>query len=306
MLGLSLCLFLALDDEGFRILLFDRSGLYPVRDFERSLSRALKQGVQAKPKTSPPVVEIPFVERYYLPMLTYRRCALEGFAVSIGSDNAPSRLLTRAVLSLGGRIGPHGGLRCSLSDDGFLLSVEQDGCRLDDWHSKALLLKYLIRGRVALPASSPEALRDLCRERCLIYTHCPSGQEEAEARAASVWHPELRHGAAAALELIGLLTVSGRSLRELSRHLPHFATRTADVLTERAGRLGILPFLGDPDGDGIVAGYARGNVRVIASRTGFRLMAEAVSGEYAEEILELSEKEINRLLKEGAKKAPPR
>ena len=46
----------------------------------------------------------------------------------------------------------------------------------------------------------------------------------------------------------------------------------------------------------MVATYAHGSVRVIPSRRGFRLMSEAVSGEYAEEILTLSEKEIKRLL----------
>jgi len=294
-LSLSLSLFIRAENRRLSIALFDRHGLYPTRDIERKFLSCL--GHDNEPYGEPPKasVEQEVEESLYLPMLLAKRCALDGFPIAVVRENPASCLLTRALLAMGGRVG-NGGLRLSLSDDGHLLSAEQDGFTVDDWHVKALLLRYLIRDRVALPVTTPEAVLDLCRGRCLLYTHCPTGEAEDPARALAARRPELIHGAAAALELAGLLAVSGRSLKQLCRGLPAFACRSAELTSGAEGRFGILPSVGSPAGDGVVATYAHGNVRVIPSRRGFRLMSEAASGEYAEEILTLSEKEIKRLL----------
>jgi len=295
-LGLALSLFVRAENRRLLIALFDRHGLYPTRDVERKLLAALNR--DSEPNAEPPKasVEMEVEEGLYLPMLLAKRCSLEGFPIAVVRENPASLLLTRALLAMGGKVGS-GGLRLSLSDDGFLLSAEQDGFAVDDWHIKALLLRYLIRDRVALPVATPETVLDLCRGRCQLYTHCPTGEEEEPARVLAALRPELIHGAAAAMELAGLLAVSGRSLKELCRNLPAFACRSAELTDGSEGRFGILPNLGSPAGDGVVATYAHGSVRVIPSRRGFRLMSEAASGEYAEEILTLSEKEIKRLLK---------
>ena len=294
-LGLSLALFVRCEDGRLSLSWFDHHGLYPVRDVERKLLSALSRDSVPNADPPKPSSDVDAAESLYLPMLTAKRCALDGFAVSVTGDNAASHLLTRALLAIGGKVG-NGGLRLSLSDDGFSLSAEQDGFTIDDRHVKALLLRYLIRDRVAMPATTPDAVLDLCRGRCQLYTHCPSGEEEEPARALAARRPELIHGGAAAMELAGLLAVSGRSLKELCRHLPAFTCRSAELIDCSEGRLGILPSVGTPAGDGVVASYAHGNVRVIPSRRGFRLTSEAASGEYAEEILALSEKEIKRLL----------
>lgn len=294
-IGLNLSLFLRAEDGQLSVSFYDRFGLYPKRDFERKFLALLDRDGDPFSETPRPTSECDILEEHFLPMLTHKRCSLDGFPITILRENAASFLLTRALLTMGARI-TAGGLRLSVSDDGFLLSAEQDGFTADDWHIKALLLRYLIRDSVALPVTAPEAVLDLCRERCLRYTHCPSGNSEDTARAAAMRHPELLYGAAAAMELAGLLAVSGRTLKELCRHLPHFAWRTAELENHKSGHLGILPTIGTPAGDGVVATYAHGSVRVIPSRKGFRLMAEAASGEYAEELLSLSEKEIQRRL----------
>ena len=293
-LGLSLSLFVRVENHKLAIAFFDRYGLYPAREIERRFLAALSR--DGEPYDQPPkaIVEMEAEKGLYWPMLLTKRCALEGFPIAVVRDNPASLLLTRALLAMGGKVG-NGGLRLSLSDDGFLLSAEQDGFAVDDWHVKALLLRYLIRDRIALPVTTPETVLDLCRGRCQLYTHCPT-EDETSARLLATLRPELIHGAAAAMELVGLLAVSGRNLKELCRPLPSFACRSADLLDTSEGRLGILPNLGSPAGDGVVTTYAHGSVRVIPSRRGFRLMSEAASGEFAEEILTLSEKEIKRLL----------
>ncbi len=293
--GLTLSAFVGCEEGTMTMAIYDRFGLYPNRDRERKLLSLLATEGEASAEKPRPISERNALEEAYLPMLTKNRCALDGFSVTVARENGPSRLLTRALLAMGARFAG-GGLKLSVSDNGYLLSAEQDGFTVDSVHIQAILLRYLIRDRVALPVTTPEAVLDLCRGRCELYTHCPTGESEDTARLLSLLHPELRHGAAAAMELVGLLAVSGRSLKDLCRHLPSFACRRADLVTEVEGCLGILPSVGAPAGDGVVATYAHGSVRVIPSRKGFRLTAEAASGEYAEEILSLSEREIRRLL----------
>ncbi len=293
-LALSLTFFCRVSEGEAALSLYDRDGLYPVRDRERKLFACL--GKESEPfGGTPPEQEVREVaESLYQPMLTHHRPVLEGFPVTVVGENRASQLLTRALLAMGGRVGS-GGLKLTVSDDGFRLTAEQEGFAVDDWHIKALLLRYLIRDRVVLSVTVPDALRDLCRGRCRLYTHAPTGDEE-EIRRSAARHPELRHACAAAMELAGLLAVSGKSLRTLCGILPRFSCRGAEMISESPDRLSILPDVGAPAGDGVVATYAHGTVRVIPSRRGFRLTAEAASGEYAEEILALSEQEIRRLL----------
>ncbi len=294
-LALSLSIFVRTDNRSLSLSFFDRHGLYPIRAVERAFLSALGRDALPNPDAPKKITEAAVEEQYYLPMLLRKRCTLKDFPITVVQDNAASRLLTRTLLALGAKVGS-GGLHLSLNDDGFLLSAVQDGFSVDDWHIKALLLRYLIRDWVAMPVTTPEAVLDLCRGRCLLFTHCPANEEETSARALSARLPVLFHGAAAAIELAGLLAVSGRSLKELCRPLPAFVCRRAELTDLSAGRLGILPAVGTPAGDGVVATYAHGSVRIIPSRKGFRLLSEAASGEYAEEVLSLSEKEIRRLL----------
>lgn len=296
--GLALSLFLRLENGTASLALFDKTGLYPKRDFERRFLAAFTCEEPVSRERSKNAAESTFTETSYFPMLTKNRCELEGFPVAVTRENPASLLLTRALLEKGGRFLP-GGLSFTVSDDGFSLLAEQNGFTADDWHVKALLLRYLIRDRVALPATSPALLFDLCGSRGRLYTRCPSGEEEDGARADASLHPELIHACAAAMELAGLVSASGKSLKELSSHVPKFAFDSEDFLTDASHRLGILPLLGEPDGDGVKADYSRGSVRIVPSRGGYRLYAEAASGEYARELLSLSRKEIERRIREN-------
>lgn len=294
---LDLSIMLSVIDHFFEMSVFDENGLYPKRDVERRFLTALSSDPPASSSVAPRASECNFTEERYIPMLTSGRIPLESIAINIQRENEPSRMLTRILLTQGA-VSRQGGVKLSVSDDGFSLSAEQDGFVLDDWHIKAILLKYLIRGDAALPVSSPAVLFDIGGARVIPYTHCPSGNSEDDARAVSAKIPELRHACAAGAELMGLLVASGRTLRELSGRLPRFATESIDIpFPSGSGHLGILSSLGTPAGDGVKAEYARGSVRIVPNRNGFSLSAEAASGEYASELLSLSRREIERLLK---------
>lgn len=299
-MSLDLSLFIRCRDDECMISFFDENGLYPKREFERALLQGIGSQKAAEMPSTPKRSSCDFVNEYYLPMLTRNRCALDHMKVSVKNENPSSSLLKRALLNIGADIGKDG-ISFSVSDDGFDLRAEQDGFICDDPHIKALLLKYMIRDNVSLPVSTPSALVDLCHRKAELYTHCPSGNDEDEVRKNAKNKPELIHACAAAAEIAALISVSGKTLKELCEHLPKFAVSSYDYKTKDRSHFTILPHLGSPSGDGIVSEYEKGSVRVIPSRDGYHLISEAASGEYAEELISLSEKEIKRLLQKMRK-----
>ena len=292
-LGLDCAVFISDEPDCVRFRLFDKNGLYPKRDFERALLAALSSESIISTERPKTVAKCNFTGKYYLPMLCEHRLDLSGFRVRVLSDNVCSEYLGRALLNLGADFGG-GTLALSVSDDGFTVTAEQDGYKLDDAHVKALLLRYLIRGKAALPVSLPSVIFDISGPRCLSYSHCPSGDGEDEARKTAAQCPELIHSCAAAIELAGLVSASGRTLKELCAHIPDFSTESSEILTD--GGLTIISRLGTPDGDGVICTYSRGSVRVVPTKRGLKLSSVAASGEYARELMSVSKKEIQRLL----------
>ncbi len=295
LLGLDLSIMLSCRERRLEVSFFDSTGLYPKRDFERRFLSALSGDLPIS-DSQKQVKDIKFLEDSYIPFIKHNARPLEGVSFNIIRENRASQLLGRILTSLGAAP-RRNGIKMSVSDDGFKLSAEQDGFILDDWHIKAILLHYLIRDEAALPSSAPAILSDISSARVLRYSHCPSGDGEDEARELSKRHPMLNHACIAAIKLISLISSSEKSLFDLSQSIPPFSTDSTELLFPRgSGHLGILSELGVPDGDGVKAEYARGNVRIIPKRGGFSLSAEAASGEYASELLSLSSREIKRLL----------
>lgn len=299
LLGLDAAIFLRTDKNELGISLFDSNGLYPKRSFERSFISAMSSEDPPHEKKPKDVLKCTFEESFYLPFITKKCRTLDGFEVNISEENAASRLLKRAILDLGGKISETG-LRLIISEDGFSLSAEQERFSVDDWHIKALILKYLPKDAVSLPISYPSALFSLCRGGCQTYSRCPTDDSEDEIRKKAPDTPEMIHACIAARELIGLLAASGKRLFELSKNLPRFFFNKEEYFCSNGVRLSIISELGAPDGDGVKTVYSRGYVRIIPSRSGYLISSEAATGEYARELTELSRKDIKRLLeKEG-------
>ncbi len=278
------------------ISFYDEYGLTPKRDFERAFVSSMTGGDKAVSGNRKRLSHIDFVKEMYLPFLISNRCPLENIRITVKNGNKSSQIMSEALNAVGAVL-TDDGIKLSLSDDGFSLSVEDNGKIYDDWHIKALILRYLIRDKVSLPSSVPSVLKELCRKPPYIYTLCPSGDSENEARKNASAFPELIHGAAAAAELLALVSVSGKGLSELSVHVPNFALSSEVLRTTDRRRFSILTSLGSPSGDGVLSEYEKGSVRVIPRRDGYTLIAEAASGEYAEELISLSEREILKLLR---------
>lgn len=291
---LSLSLFVCRAGEDIGISFFDGNGLYPKRETERAFVAAMSaepsaNGLPGKSSVCGVGTD------YYLPMLTSGGVSLYGLHCTVRGGGMAAAMLKRALTSLGAM--PGDGLALTISEDGFSLTAEQNGFVCDDWHIKALLLRYTVRGEAALPVSSPAALSDIGGGRVKRYTRCPSGNGEDGIRALAGKNPELIHACAAAVSLCTLLVRSGKTLEKLSEAIPPFWYGSFEYKSPSGRDLSVLPHLGTPAGDGVYADYFRGGVRVVPTECGYRILADAVSGEYADELIGATKREIEKRMK---------
>ncbi|OLA56477.1 MAG: hypothetical protein BHW37_05735 [Firmicutes bacterium CAG:272_52_7] len=99
------------------------------------------------------------------------------------------------------------------------------------------------------------------------------------------------------MSLCTLLVRSGKTLEKLSEAIPPFWYGSFEYKSPSGRDLSVLPHLGTPAGDGVYADYFRGGVRVVPTERGYRILADAVSGEYADELIGATKREIEKRMK---------
>ena len=295
LIDLALSLFVRFKDGMIEIYPFDRDGLYPHRSFERALTSALvsthlPEGFDVDMSRVP---SVDFTESCYYPLLVARYKPFESFGATVSSENYPSQLLRRALISLGADTSR--GTAFSVSDDGFSVRAKSGSFTADMNHMAAAILVSEPRGDSipkALPHTAPLMLKQLAGKKTLLYSHCPHDHSEDEGRRLVKFRPELRDGCFCALKIASLID-GGKSLEKMCGAYPPFAfIREALAVPDGFGKIRIMESLGKPSGDGVYMQYERGGVRVIAGRYGYSLSAESADGEYAEEIMSISKRKI--------------
>ena len=198
----------------------------------------------------------------------------------------------------------------SLSPSGFDLTVCKGDLCIDMPHIAALFIKDMAKsvgaengsptGVIPLAASLPLAVRRLAEDLpSAEYSHCPCDSGEDEARATVKNYPFLKDACFAAMHFAGLIAKNrkaGISLKEMLAELPAFSVSVEKYETESDNMISIMSKLGAPSSEGVFIRYGGGSVRVTPERGGYRLSSEAASGEYAEEIMDISKKKLNELL----------
>lgn len=99
------------------------------------------------------------------------------------------------------------------------------------------------------------------------------------------------------MSLCTLIVRSGKTLEKLSEAIPPFWYGSFEYKSPSGRDLSVLPHLGTPAGDGVYADYFRGGVRVVPTECGYRILADAVSGEYADELIGATKREIEKRMK---------
>lgn len=282
--------------------IFDGDGLTPAtaeeRAIEAALSRPVPTAVSAGELLTLDGEDAPKFR--YAARLTETVPSLRGARLYVGEKNPASEFLFSAAHKLGAEVDyGTGGDRDSfwVSEDGLYAEARLGNVDCGFWGLVALGAKGE-RGEVALPALCPRFVEETVAKeggKAAFYGEASGRGREAAHR--TLWTVD---GNALVLKVLDSVLRSGKTAAELYGTLPH---AVMDYKTcpcsedEKAATMEALSAHGSRGrgGEGILLSYRGGSVTVVPqSGAAFRLYAEAVSTEAAEEILAETEKLIRR------------
>ncbi len=178
------------------------------------------------------------------------------------------------------------GAEFSLSDDGEQASARlPDGRKISYWQLLAICCIEGKRELVVLPRDTPDAIEQILKRHSVVVKFY--GDSESENRKLAEYDRLHRDGILLSLTAAGLAERKGCSLADFVDALPPFSVMTRSVFADRDKMASIISHLREECGIARCAGFEFGDGRVsvfpcAAGR--FRLIAEAVDSETAEEI----------------------
>lgn len=213
--------------------------------------------------------------------------------------------------------------------DGFVIQARYNSINADFWHICAVIIKDMIKNgerEISMPYLAPHALQIVAEEmgaRVLRYISC-SFDDDGKDKAKSKIIPQfyLKDACFAAIKLCSILYNSRKNLEEHLKEVPAFFSKNLDVEAEDSQKTLIMRILNTDldkinrvksvcgcsvcqgekktdyrEREGIKFDYTNGFVNVVPKRgSGFRLIAEAVSAEAANEILDVTNDRIKAII----------
>lgn len=284
------------------ISVYDGDGLPPTDKEERAIEAAV-----ARPApTAVSAGEVVFLEhddrvkyRYAL-ALTKLVPSLEGVKLEIKEKNAASEFLYAVCEKLGASVAYGvGGTEDAfyVSDDGLYAEATlKDGAECSFWG--LVCVGATLGGETALPTLAPRFVEEAVTKnggRAVFYGEADGRQREAAYRC--FWTMD---GNALSLRALYAAKKAKKELYEISAAAPKQVVESKTVRVNDEDKAKTINRLYEKGaaargGEGVVLSYKAGSVVIVPQRYGgFRLFAEAVSTEAAEELFALTEKEIKK------------
>lgn len=284
------------------IALFDGDGLPPTAAEERAIEAAIARPTPTAVSAGEMITLAPEerVKFRYAQALTETIPTLEGASFIIKEKNSASEFLYAVAEKLGASVK----YESDEAEDAFFVSKDglyaeallKDGSECSFW--SLICIGATLGGEVALPVRSPRFVEEAVLRgggRPVFYGE--AGGREREAAYRCFWSCD---GNALALRALYAALKLKKPLGVLASQTPKQTVESKTVRCneeEKARTIGRLYEKGNAarGGEGVVLSYGTGSVTVIPLSTGgFRLFAEAVSAEAAEELFIKTEKEIKR------------
>lgn len=284
------------------IALFDGDGLPPTAAEERAIEAAVSRPTPTSVSAGD-AVRFDGEERVkfrYALALTELVPSLAGVKLLIKEKNAASEFLYAAAKKLGAAA-EYGDDEAEdtffVSEDGFYAeALLKDGTECSFW--SLVCVGASLGGEVALPVRAPEFVEQaVLRAGGKPVFFGEAGGREREAAYRCFWSYD---GNALALWSLYAALTAQKPLSELASQIPKQTVESKTVRCneeEKARTIGRLYEKGRAarGGEGVFLSYGTGSVTVIPlSSGGFRLFAEAVSAEAAEELFVKTEKAIKQ------------
>lgn len=293
-------------DATVRVAVYDRSGLYPDRAFERALCQAFSEEIPDAIGEYGTCIAQESAALDYQKELCNLLLDLQGMPLYF-NYTAPANLLRAACVKMGARsTASADATRIILDPTGRSVAYFESGAQpfsCDFWHIIGILLCHdRLEKELVLPYSAPMALCELAKQKgCQVrfYASCPS-QNEGDLREKAGQQAYLRDAVMACAMLLRLCRETNRSAAELSRALPDFYTFVQEVKAPQESRVRILCALGKSDTDGVCISYGdhrRARVMPIGAAA-YRIICEAESMEAADEIFVRTREKIRALEQE--------
>jgi hypothetical protein len=221
------------------------------------------------------------VKRYLLSLRANRRIPKK---INVADGNE-SRFLRIYAEELGIEIDPKATV-FKLTDNGERVTAFlPDGREIPYWQLITICCIEGERGSIILPRETPNTVENILRRNSVDVAFYGDSDSEERTLAGSDRLP--RDGILLALTAAWLAEKKGCDLGELADRLPPFAVTTRNIFADRDKMTSIISKLREENGGLRSAGFdfGEGRVSVFASASGrFRLIAEAVDSETAEEI----------------------
>ncbi len=296
--GLDYTLYVDVDDNfAINISVFDKSGLFVPRETQRRLERIFfRRGQPKKPKTqSQDEAEILDAYNEYKSELVKNSFELKSSSISVKNDNQPSKLLRDVISEVGGST--DGGNVYDISDDGTRVSVTSpNGETASYWHLWCYVMGEKVKSgmkTVAMPIFSPVSAAEYLTSLGGTVEYYSDSENDNRELAGCLYSET--DGCHLAIFAENLMKRENITVGQMLSKLPKFYIREFCVPVdeeEKAERARRLHDSADSCDKCSSFVFSNGRVSVVPSNGAFfKLFAEAVSFEAAEEIsLEVKKK----------------
>lgn len=289
------------------IFLYDRDGLPPTRQFERSFEAALNRYNLPSARAS----EIKVFQAEERPRFLYAKEMVEsvggfhGLSLLVSEKNDASEFLFSTAREKGAEVeyfdnAPEektsGTDLFYVSENGFFASARlANGKKCGFWELLCIAAEAQ-GGKIVLPAISPIFVEEELKSHGVEVEFC--GGTESEQRHQVYSKPWTIDAVALCLKVLEAAKIRQSSLSDLYEALPHLSYSSREVRVDESKKAERIEALGREgergrNGEGIRLTYEKGSVVVVPMNSGgFRIFAEAVSTEAAEEMFAETEKKL--------------
>ncbi|MDD4124612.1 MAG: sugar phosphate nucleotidyltransferase [Eubacteriales bacterium] len=261
-----------------------------IKSIESSFYRG---GSKAAPFPSPPIVPEKFEAPLYLysGALLSRGKGLAGMSFAVDLANLPGKVLLSTAEKLGAAVSNDASVlpRISVTDDGRGLDIiTESGKTMDFWQ---ILCFYLgveaeYKKIIYIPEDTPAAATEYAVLKGSDCRRCTESRDPGKD-----FDPCFRDGCFLGISVLEMLSNKGMSFDEMAASIPEFYIRTVTGEYDEAYKASKIRKLCDECGreDGARFVFDKGSVRFIpSSHKGFRIISEAASSEYAQELCDFA------------------
>ncbi|MCL1858473.1 MAG: sugar phosphate nucleotidyltransferase [Oscillospiraceae bacterium] len=221
---------------------------------------------------------------------------------------------------------PENAVIFEIGDDGFSLRAYYNNINntepVDFWHIEAILIQEAVKNgetEIVMPYLAPDTLQIIAEKEgadVLRYISCPFDENDFDLKTKSkiISQFYMKDACFAAVKLCSVLYNSNKTLKEHINALPKFISKNIDIEVDNDKKTSVMRNLNEQleqlenlynkenkkdyrSKEGMKLNFLNGYVNIVPKKSnGFKLIAEALSTEAADEMLNAADNRIKSIL----------